>query len=121
MKWLRFIKEHFRKIRPDFLAIILLLQIIGLFALYSATAGAYSSNSHLFYRQGVWLLTGWVVFFIIYSLHYRWFYKIAWFLYLLHLIFLVLILVFSRGTDTVNRWLDLGFFYYQPSETLNLF
>lgn len=118
MKWLQFIKDHVRKIRPDFLAIVFLLQIIGLFALYSATAGAYSSNSHLFYRQGLWLLAGWVVFFVIYSLHYRWFYKIGWFLYGAHLIFLVLTLVFGRGEDAVNRWLDLGFVNYQPSETL---
>lgn len=118
MKWLKFIKDHFRKIRPDFLAIILLLQIIGLFALYSATAGAYSSNSHLFYRQGIWLLISWVVFFVIYSLHYRWFHKIAWFLYAMHLAFLILILFFGGRADTVNRWLNLGFVYYQPSETL---
>ena len=118
MKWLRFIKDHFRKIRPDFLAAVFLLQIIGLFALYSATAGAYSSNSRLFYRQGLWLLAGWVVFFIIYGLHYRWLYKTRWILYGSHLIFLVLTLVFGKGDDAVNRWLDLGFVNYQPSETL---
>ena len=64
MKWPVFIKDHFKKIKPDFLAAIFLLQIIGLLALYSATRGAYSSNSHLFYRQIFWLLSGWIVFFL---------------------------------------------------------
>ena len=119
MNWTLFIKDHLKKIKPDFLVAILLLQIIGLVALYSATRGAYSSNSHLFYRQLIWLFTGWIVFFGIYSMHYRLLYKMSWLLYGIHLIFLILTLISGVGsTHTVKRWLDLGFFKYQPSETL---
>lgn len=120
MKFLIFIKDHFKKIKPDLLAAVLLLQIIGLLALYSATKGAYSSNSHLFYRQMLWLLGGWVVFFTAYSLHYRLLYKTGWFLYGIHIVFLIMTLMFQGPEDRVRRWLDFGFFKYQPSETLKL-
>ena len=43
----------------------------------------------------------------------------SWLLYGMHLILLILTLVAGvGGTHTVSRWLDLGFFKYQPSETL---
>ena len=110
-------KDHFKKIKWEMLAIILLLQCIGLLALYSATRGAYSSNSHLFYRQLLWLFSGWLIFFYIYNLHYRLLEKFSWILYGAQIIFLILTLTMGTG-ETAKRWLDLSFFAYQPSETL---
>lgn len=110
-------KDHFKKIKWEMLATVLLLQGIGLLALYSATRGAYSSNSHLFYRQLLWLLSGWLLFFYIYSLHYRLLEKFHWILYGVQLVLLILTLLMGTG-ETVKRWLDLHFFAYQPSETL---
>jgi len=107
-----------KRINPPFLISILALQGMGLLALYSATQGAYSSNSFLFKYQIIWMALGWVAFFIIYSIHYLLLRRIAWFLYVLHLIFLISIFLFEREAHSIKRWLDLKLFYYQPSEMI---
>ena len=119
MRQLRAARDYIGKIRWDFLSLVLLIQATGLTGLYSATGGAYSSNSHLFFRQGLWLLAGWAVFFAFSGLHYRRFQKISFRLYILHIILLILTLILNKGSGGVSRWLDLGLFHYQPSETLN--
>ena len=102
-----------------FILVILLLQGIGLVSLYSATHGADSSNNLIFFQQQIfWLLIGWLVFFVIYHLDYNFIKKFTWPFYGLHVLFLILILFLNPETQNVNRWLDLGWFHYQPSEFL---
>ena len=110
-----FLKDQLKKIRLDFLTAILLLQAIGLLSLYSATHGAHSSNSHLFYRQLIWLGAGWLVFFIVYGIRYRALSALHWPLYGAHIALLALTLFKGEG---VRRWLSLGVVNFQPSETL---
>ena len=112
-----FFKDQVKKIRLDFLTTILLLQAIGLLSLYSAAHGAYSSNSHLFYRQLIWISAGWGIFFAASFLRHQVFLKFHWALYITHVFLLILTL--AQG-GKVSRWLSLGWVQYQPSETLKL-
>ena len=99
-----------------FLLGIMALQMIGLLSIYSASF----ESPNIFKQQILWILLSWLGFFIVYPIKVSLISKLLWGAYLLNL--LALILVFFVGKEIYNaqRWLDLGFFHYQPSETLKL-
>ena len=99
-----------------FISCILILQGMGLISLYSAVV----DNFSLFNQQLVWIFLSWLVFFFIYSINTSFISKMLWPLFWLNLIALVAVYFFGKEVYSAKRWLDLGFFYYQPSETLKL-
>jgi rod shape determining protein RodA len=103
------------------IALIFCLNIIGLFNLYSATHGPNSVNvESLFIQQIIWLAGGWTIFFILTFIDYLWINKLVWLAYILN----VLALVYTDFNGKIvlggQRWIDLHFFRYQPSETMKL-
>ncbi len=101
--------------------LIFCLNIIGLFNLYSATHGPHSRDVEpLFIQQIIWLLGGWTFFFILTFLDYIWVNKIIWVVYLLNVGALVYTDFLGKVVLGGQRWIDLHFFRYQPSETMKL-
>jgi rod shape determining protein RodA len=103
------------------IALIFCLNIIGLFNLYSATHGPNSVNvESLFIQQIIWLAGGWTIFFILTFIDYLWINKLVWLAYILN----VMALIYTDFSGKVvlggQRWIDLHFFRYQPSETMKL-
>lgn len=96
------------------------LLIIGLINLYSVSHRTHSTTTHLFYLQIIWITLGITVFFCISLVNYHFFTRIAYFLYTLNLIFLVMVHFFGSTFGGSKRWLDLSLFNYQPSETLKI-
>lgn len=111
----------FKKLDINFIVVILGLNIIGLINLYSATHGPSSVDvSSLFISQIMWLFVGWTVFLIVTLLDYAIVSRIAIFIYLLNLGAIVFTTFFGKVALGAQRWIDLGFFRYQPSETMKL-
>ncbi|MBC7465303.1 MAG: rod shape-determining protein RodA [Bdellovibrio sp.] len=101
--------------------LVLCLNVIGLFNLYSATHGPHSKDVEaLFVQQIVWLLGGWTIFFIMTFLDYIWVNKIIFVVYLLNVAALVYTDFAGKVVLGGQRWIDLHFFRYQPSETMKL-
>ena len=99
-----------------FISCILILQGLGLISLYSAVFGDIS----LFKQQLVWIFISWIVFFFVYSINTSFISKVLWPLFYLNILALIAVYFFGKEVYSAKRWLDLGFFYYQPSETLKL-
>lgn len=105
----------------NFAFVIFALNVIGLINLYSATHGAHSTGtSQLFWMQLAWLSAGWTVYFVVTLVDYRFFIRAAYIFYALNLAALVGVSMFGRVSYGAQRWLDLGFFRYQPSETMKM-
>lgn len=104
----------------NYAAVILTLQIIGLVNLYSA---AHSTDhlSRVFKSQIVWLSIGWVAFLVISRINFKNLIKFSPLFYWLNLGALMLVLLIGKKIYGSRRWLDLGFFNYQPSETMKFF
>lgn len=103
------------------IALIFCLNVIGLFNLYSATHGPNSVNvESLFIQQIVWLAGGWTIFFILTFLDYLWINKLIWVIYILNVLALVYTDLKGKVVLGGQRWIDLHFFRYQPSETMKL-
>lgn len=114
-------RNFFRRLDANLIFVIIALNIIGLINLYSATHGVnLSDQTRLFWQQIIWLAMGWIVFLSVTVLDYNFFRRGAYFFYAVNLISLLLIFKIGKISYGAQRWLDLGFFRYQPSETMKL-
>lgn len=114
-------RNFFKKLDLNFILVIFALNLIGLIILYSATHGPNSDDvANLFVQQIVWLSAGWAIFFICTFLDYIIVTKIAIFIYLINVGALLYVTFFGKVALGAQRWIDLGFFRYQPSETMKL-
>jgi rod shape determining protein RodA len=111
----------FHRLDMNLIFVIVALNVIGLINLYSATHGAlHAENSNLFWQQIVWLFIGWGIFFSVNWVDYDWYRRISWILYGMNVAALVAVEIVGKVAYGAQRWLDLGFFRYQPSETMKL-
>lgn len=110
-----------KRIDWNFVFVILALNLVGLINLYSATHGPHSQDVEpLFINQIIWLIVGWSVFFIVTFIDYAFVSKIALLIYLLNMGAIVATTFFGKIALGAQRWIDFGFFRYQPSETMKL-
>ena len=101
------------------LAVTILLTVYGVVMIYSATLGSPDPN-----LQGIWrrqamfgaVGVGIILLLTVFPPDYQWFGDFWWLAYLLAVGLLVLVLMFGESEiGEVSRWLDLGFFRFQPS------
>jgi len=114
-------RTMFRRIDWNFVLVILALNLVGLINLYSATHGPHSVDVEpLFLNQIVWLMAGWSCFFIGTFLDYSFISRVAYAFYFLNLGAILYVTFYGKIALGAQRWIDLGFFHYQPSETMKL-
>lgn len=98
------------------------LTAMGVMMVYS-TSSVYSLEMHgnanyLLIRHGVYLLIGLASMIVLMRIDYRLLKKFVYPAYAIGLIMLVLVLIPGVGKEVggARRWIDLGFFSFQPSE-----
>ena len=99
----------------DFLLVLLVvaLNVIGILAIGSAKQSVQS-------KQILGMAVGLIAMLAIAFLDYSRLLKLAWIGYLFVIVTLVLVHFFGRSANGAARWLDLGFFDLQPSETAKI-
>jgi rod shape determining protein RodA len=101
------------------LTAVILIAVLGIFFLYSATWDRGESGNVLntvVIKQCLWVITGLFFLFIIANIDYIKMLDLAYFFYAINLIVLVLLLIFGGERYGAKRWVDLGPFSLQPSE-----
>ncbi len=96
------------------------LSLIGLFFIYSAQLTAGRSD---WMKQLIFLGLGGAVYLGVSLTDYRFWLSVAHWIYAACLIPLVLVLIIPSASNEkwgASRWIDLGFFNYQPSETAKI-
>tara|TARA_B100001248_G_C27399150_1_gene468464 strand:- start:43 stop:1152 length:1110 start_codon:yes stop_codon:yes gene_type:complete len=115
------LKNLLKRFDINFTLLILAITVIGLINVYSATYNSeQDSLSRTFIAQSIWLLAGWLIFLVMSFIDYKFLQKIAMPFWLLNIVMLVLIFFKGKKIYGATRWLDLGFFNYQPSETAKI-
>ncbi len=107
----------------DWISFILTIAIasIGLAFVYSATSTNAIPYSIYFKKQLFGLASGFVLYFIFCFTDYRTLCRIGYFIYFLVLFALVFTLIKGKIGMGAQRWIDLKFVKFQPSEVAKLF
>ncbi len=114
-------KTFLKRIDWHFAAVIFALNLVGLINLYSATHGAtIQGMNRLFLSQIFWLSVGWGMYFVTTLVNYQMFLRLSYIIYTLNLLALIAVMFFGKISLGAQRWLDFGFFSYQPSETMKV-
>ena len=95
------------------------LILMGLLTVYSATSipGAHQG---LWIKQLAWCAIAFGAAWVVVALHYRLYDSLAWPLYAVSLVLLVLVLAIGSSKLGAKRWIELGPVQFQPSELAKL-
>ena len=110
--------SRYKLIKLNFRLIIYVLAvtIIGIIAIGSASQG-----ENYQFKQIVGFGIGIVVAFLVTLISYKIIFKFYWVIYLIAVGGLLLVVVLGRTVLGATRWIDLGFFTFQPSELAKIF
>jgi rod shape determining protein RodA len=101
----------------------LILTAIGILMIYSATeciTGEPLDLASPTVRQGLYALFGLAVMFLLTLVDYRVYFSLRWVLWLGIVGLLAIVFVIGQVTLGAQRWIDLRFFLFQPSELSKL-
>ncbi|MBI2335470.1 MAG: rod shape-determining protein RodA [Deltaproteobacteria bacterium] len=113
-------RKNFFNFHWPMLAIWLVLILIGLLNLYSATSHQAGAVAGYFYSQLIWLGLGALVTFLLVWTDYRYFEAVAYPVYGVTLVLLVLVLIFGKSFSGQQNWLVVGGLRLQPAEFAKL-
>lgn len=108
--------------------LIILLGLIGLLAVYSASIAENLSNPNkldeyrLVRQQATWLFFGLITYFLISKIPFTLIKKLIPFVLTISIILMLLVIIPGIGQKLqgARRWIDLGFFHLQPSEIFKI-
>lgn len=110
-----------RKLEWPYIYALFAITLISLINLYSATHGVNMSGvADLFVKQSIYFVVAWGLFFFFTFLGPHWLGRLAVPLYTLNVLAVVYVSFFGKVALGAQRWIHLGFFNYQPSETMKL-
>ncbi|MCD6264702.1 MAG: rod shape-determining protein RodA [Deltaproteobacteria bacterium] len=103
------------------LAILIFIGLLSVFNLYSATHSIGSmGGSHVYIKQICWYAIGFFILLLMTTFDYHVLDRLAYPLFFISLIFLLVVLRFGKVTYGSQRWLSLGYFSIQPSEMVKI-
>ena len=105
-------RRNLNKTECRIITYVILLLIIGLVALYSATSGTEFAE---FKKQIIWIIIGTVILLLCVFVDYRLFVRFSPILYGIALALLAIVLLTGR-INGASSWFSLGSFSLQPSE-----
>lgn len=110
-------KRIFKNTEWSILICVILLTIIGLVALYSATI---NSDLDEFKKQIIWVLIGLPIMISLLFIDYSIIIRFSPYLYGLSILLLIGVL-FTPAVNGASSWFNIGFFAFQPAELSKVF
>ncbi|MEW6441897.1 MAG: rod shape-determining protein RodA [bacterium] len=103
------------------LLLVVLIGAMGILTLYSATQGAPGQGGiPIHEKQGLWWAMGILGVILLLVIDYRHLEHFAYAIYGVSLLLVGQVLLFGRSISGARRWIELGFFQFQPSELTKL-
>ena len=105
-----------KKINLSFVIPIVLLAIISIMTIYSASSYISKLMGNLALKQSIWYLIGTILVIIIIKLNNDYLYSHTWFLYIVGNILLLALLLFAPEINSSKCWFVIpGIGSFQPS------
>ena len=109
-----------KKIDSQMLILTLLLILVGLIMLFSASYAIaiedFNDPYHYVTRQGIFAAVGIAAMWVMSYFDYHWLHRFAIPLYAVCVLLLLLVLLFGVEVNEAKRWLQIGPLQFQPSE-----
>ena len=105
-----------------FLIILMVLLIVGLTMLYSASSAqsqydtGYTQSTRYLQKQGICAVIGLMAMAALSRFPPDFWYKTAWPLYGISILLLLSVLLFGQSVNGARRWINIGGLQFQPSE-----
>ena len=121
-KTLRTKENRLGAVDVPFLLILMTLLVLGLVMLYSASSAqsAYDTNytdtTRYLQKQALCALVGIGAMWLLSRLPPALWYKLAWPVYGVSIVLLLMVLLFGRSVNGAKRWIELAGIQFQPSE-----
>lgn len=113
-----------QRVRDNFdwplLVVTILISMVGVTNLYSATSTENSAYLGLYIQQIYWLTLGLGFGALTAAIDYRKFARHGWLIYGAGIALLILVFLLARNVRGSQRWISIGAFSLQPSETMKL-
>lgn len=101
--------------------IVILISMTGIMTIYSATRPILDEPHAEFYlKQIVWLIIGLIALLFVITFDYIWLDRFNVVFYIIGLFLLIAVFIFGRIGMGAQRWLNIGFLSFQPSEFFKL-
>ena len=110
-------KREFKNIEWSLLIATIILSIIGLVALFSATQEVGYDE---FYKQCIWFVVSLIIMIIVMLIDYEVIVKTSPIFYGIFIVLLIAVL-FTKPVNGATSWFDIGFFSFQPAEFAKIF
>ncbi len=111
--------SKFKNVDWTIVIVILILLIIGLFAVYSADYG--KSSNVTFHKQILWTFTSIIILMLVSLVDYPMLRDYKWIFYGISIVLLSSPLIIGKEIGGAKRWLGIGPLSFQPSEFAKLF
>ena len=73
-----------------------------------------------FNKQIIWFLIGFVLFVTTYKTRFKYIFQAKYILYFINILMLIYVLIFSKSTNGIKAWINLGPLSIQPSEFIKI-
>jgi len=110
------------RVDTTFLILLLLLLAVGLGMLYSASSAqsqydtGYTISTRYLQKQAACALVGLAAMAVISRIPAEFWYRMAWPLYGISIILLLMVLLFGQSVNGARRWINIAGLQFQPSE-----
>ena len=118
----RLVHQAGEGVDPIFLMLVLVLLALGLVMLYSASFAQslydtlYQSSTRYLLRQTLCALLGLGAMLIMSRIYVDFWYRMAWPVYIISILLLLLVLLFGHTVNGAKRWINIAGIQFQPSE-----
>jgi rod shape determining protein RodA len=96
------------------------LTVIGIVNLFSATISMPTEGLPFYLRQLLWFGIGTLLCLLVFIIDYRYYKEFAYPFYLMVLAAVLCVLIYGLVVGGGQRWVKMGFFYFQPSELMKI-
>ncbi len=110
----------FDRFDVQFVAVVAAILSAGVLSIYSITYASERGGLTLYGKQMLWILIGCGAFVAMLTVDYHKIARLAYPLYVVVLVLLVVVLITGRTAHGAQRWIPIGPFAFQPSEFAKL-
>ncbi len=120
MIFFKFDRRIFQHFDWTLLALVMMICALGVINIYSTRFSLADHASPLYVKQLQWILFGMVAMLVTFLVDYRFINQAAYIIYGLSVLSLLAVAALGHTANGAQRWINFGFFLFQPSELMKL-